>query len=75
MESLVTVSAMLSIFLAVLWFGLHCVILVFPDHTHFVFFLSSSTRQQNWKLVQLFNAQSHTIGIMPVHGIDDAIAK
>ena len=26
-------------------------------------------------LVQLFNAKSHTFGIMPVHGIDDAIAK
>ena len=26
-------------------------------------------------LVQLFNAESHAIGIKPVHGIDDAIAK
>ena len=26
-------------------------------------------------LVQLFNAESHAIGIKPVHEIDDAIAK
>ena len=26
-------------------------------------------------LVQLFNAESHAIGIKPVHGIDDAITK
>ena len=26
-------------------------------------------------LVQLLNAESHTIGIKPAHGIDDAIAK
>ena len=26
-------------------------------------------------LVQLFNAESHAIGIKPVHGIDDVIAK
>ena len=26
-------------------------------------------------LVQLFNAESHAIGIKPVHGTDDAIAK
>ena len=25
--------------------------------------------------MQLFNAESHAIGIKPVHGIDDAIAK
>ena len=25
--------------------------------------------------MQLFNADSHAIGIKPVHGIDDAIAK
>ena len=27
------------------------------------------------KLAQLFNAESHAIGIKPVHGIDGAIAK
>ena len=25
--------------------------------------------------MQLFNAESHAIGIKPVHGIDDVIAK
>ena len=25
--------------------------------------------------MQLFNAENHAIGIKPVHGIDDAIAK
>ena len=25
--------------------------------------------------MQLFNAESHAIGVTPVHGIDDAIAK
>ena len=25
--------------------------------------------------MQLFNAECHTLGIKPVHGIDDAIAK
>ena len=53
-------------------------IVVFPDHTH-VFFcvfdqaLHQTTRLEN--LVQLFIVESHAIGIKPVHGIDDAIAK
>ena len=68
---------MLFIFLAVPWFGLHCVIVVFPDHNHLLFLilikLYQATRLEN--LVQLFNAESHAIGIKPVHGIDDAIAK
>ena len=33
---LVAVSA-LWLFLALLWFGLWCVIVVFPDHTHLLF--------------------------------------
>ena len=45
----------------------------FPDHTHLFLLLLVKlyTRQTDW----LFNAESHAIGIMPVHGIDDAIAK
>ena len=35
--------------------------------------LHQADRLEN--LVQLFNAESHAIGIRPVHGIDDAIAK
>ena len=35
--------------------------------------LHQTNRLEN--LVQLFNAESHAIGIKPVHGIDDAIAK
>ena len=66
----------ISVFLTVPWFGLQCVIVVFPDHTHFFVFdqaLHQVTRLEN--LVQLFNAESHAIGIKPVHGIDKAIAK
>ena len=66
----------ISVFLAVPWFGLQCVIVVFPYHTHFFVFyqtLHQATRLEN--LVQLFNAESHAIGIQPVHGIGDAIAK
>ena len=57
-------------------FGLQCVIVVFPDHTtHFRLLLLAKlyTRQTDWKT--WFNAKSHVIGIKPVHGIDDAIAK
>ena len=36
---LVTVNV-LRIFLVVLWVGVPCVIVIFPDHTHFLFFLS-----------------------------------
>ena len=35
--------------------------------------LRQANRLEN--LVQLFDAESHSIGIKPVHGIDDAIAK
>ena len=35
--------------------------------------LHQANRLEN--LVQLFNAENHAIGIKPVHGIDDAIAK
>ena len=35
--------------------------------------LHQTNRLEN--LVRLFNAESHAIGIKPVHGIDDAIAK
>ena len=60
------------------WFGLQCVIVVFPDHTHLLFCvfdqaLRQATRLEN--MVQLFIVESHVIGIKPVHGIDDAIAK
>ena len=34
-----TVSVLL-LFLMVLWVGLHCVIVVFPDHTHLLFMLT-----------------------------------
>ena len=59
-------------------FGLQCVIVVFPDHTHLLVFafgqaLHQANRFEN--LVQLFNAESHAIGIKSVHGIDDPIAK
>ena len=52
----------ISVFLAVPWFGLQCVIVVFPDHTHFFVFdqvLHQATRLKI--LVQLFNAESHDI--------------
>ena len=65
----------ISVFLAVPWFALQWVIVVFPDHTHFYFVfyqaLHQATRLEN--LVQLF--KSHAIGIKPVHGINDVIAK
>ena len=54
--------------------GLQCVIVVFPDHTHFFVFdqpLHQTTRLEN--LVQLFNAESRTIGIKPERRIDDVI--
>ena len=35
--------------------------------------LHQANRLEN--LVQLFNAESHSIGIKPIRGIDDAIAK
>ena len=57
-------------------FGLQCVNVVFPDHTtHFLLLLLAKlyTRQTDWKT--WFNAESHAIGIKPVHGIDDAISK
>ena len=57
-------------------FGLQCVTVLFPDHTtHFLLLLLAKlyTRQTDWKT--WFNAESHAIGIKPVHGIDDAIAK
>ena len=60
-------------------FGLQCVIVVFPYHTYlptlvaFGQALHQANRLEN--LVQLFNAESHTIKMKPVHGIDDAIAK
>ena len=57
-------------------FGLQSVIVVFPEHTHF-FAFGQAFNQANIldNLVQLFNAESHSIGIKPVHGIDDATAK
>ena len=53
------------------WFGLQCVIVVFHDHTHcFVFdqALYQATRLEN--LVQLFNAESHAIGLKQVHAME-----
>ena len=54
-------------------------IVVFPDHTHLLLLLlvSQALHQANRLeiLVQLFNAESHAIGIKPVHGIGDAFAK
>ena len=61
------------------WFSLQCVIVVIPDHTHLLFCfvfgqaLHQATRLEN--LAQLFNVESHAIGIKLFHGIDDAIAK
>ena len=37
----VTVKVM-WLFLAVLWVGLHCVIVVFPDHTHLILYVMPS---------------------------------
>ena len=57
-------------------FGLQCVIVVFPDHAHLCCFgqaLHQANRLET--LVQLFNVESHAIGIKLVHGVDDAIAK
>ena len=59
-------------------FGLQCVIVVlyFLIILTFVAFgqaLHQANRLEN--LVQLFNAESHAIGIKQVHGIDDEIAK
>ena len=67
----------ISVFLAVPLFGLQCVIVVFPDHTHLLVAFGQALHQANRleSLVQLFNAESHAIGIKPVHGIDDAIAQ
>ena len=59
-------------------FGLQCVIVVFPDHTHLLLIALGQTLHQANRLEnleQLFNAESHAIGIKPAHGIDDAIAK
>ena len=51
--------------------------MVFSNHTHF--FLSNFTPGNQVIrleiLVQLFNAESHAIGIKPVHGTGDAFAK
>ena len=51
---------------------------VFPNHTHLFFFVFDQTLHQATRLenlVQLFKAESHAIGIKPVNGIDNAIAK
>ena len=61
------------VFLTLSLFGLQYVIVVFPDHTHLLLLLHQANRLEN--LVQLSKAESHTIGIKPDHGIDDAIAK
>ena len=58
--------------------GLQCVIVVFPDHTHILFFVFDQALHQETEmknLMQLFNAESNAIGIKPVHGIDNAITK
>ena len=68
----------ISVFPTVPLFGLQCVIVVFPGHTHLLLlFFGQALHQANRleNLVQLFSAESHAIGIKPVHGIDDAIAK
>ena len=42
----------------------------------FVVFGQALHQANRWEnLVQLFNAEIHSIGIKPVHGIDDVIAK
>ena len=69
-------TVVFSVFLAVPWFDLQCVIVVFPDHTHFfVFDQALHGNQIKKNLVQLFNIKSHAIRMEPDHGIDDAIAK
>ena len=46
------------------------------SYSLFCFLSSFTPGNQIGNLVQLFNAESHAIGIiMPVHGIDDAIKK
>ena len=53
-------------------------IVVFSDNTHlFVFVFDQALPQATIleNLVQLFNAESHTIGIKSVSRIDDVIAK
>ena len=58
-------------------FCLQCVIVVSPDHTYLLFCFGQTLHQAKRleNLVQLFNAESHAIGIKPVHEIGDAIAK
>ena len=37
----------LMVFLMVLWVGMQCVIVVFPDHTHLLFFFIINTFEKN----------------------------
>ena len=63
----------ISVFLAVPLFG--CGISWSYSLTFAAFGLALHQANRLENLVQLFNAESHAIGIKQVHGIDDAIAK
>ena len=59
-------------------FGLQCVIVVFPDHTHLIllFLIKLYTRQTDWKTWCSCSMQKvMLLEIKPVLGIDDVIAK
>ena len=50
METFIVTKNVLWLFLTVPWVGLQCVIVVFPDHTHLLFFMQAFNKQRNLKL-------------------------
>ena len=62
----------LWLYLTMLWVGLKCVIVVFPDHTDFLIFrvthLAKTYLQSNWSLIQALlntrnlSTKSHDVG-------------
>ena len=44
----------LCLILRVPWVGLQCMVMVFPDHTHLLFFFVHPTIQQFFKLEKLY---------------------
>ena len=55
---IVTINV-LCLFLTVSWVGLHCVIVVFPDHTHLIFNVKLLFQIMAFKLPRKANLSKH----------------
>ena len=55
-------------FLTVMWFGLSCVIVVFPDHNHFLFILIHSFKIQDMSgigvIMQFLETEYRSCGLL-----------